>query len=336
VLFRSQAERSSNPIPTSVLMGAMLGSLARSVYAVGLLGNMLWTTALMNIVHLAPMSKAWKEGVCLVLTQLAWRIALLFAPWMSIQGDDDYAEQWGLVLSLMDEYDSEDVREGKPRRPLFVLANHTSFFDTVLGVAKLPVQVLWRCRTYMAGHLFSFPILSTIGKSVGHFPVYFASDEDGVFKVDAKKMEPVEKRVDSYLQGGGWLSFFPEGQVNKNPEKIMPFRFGGMKKAIEYDARIVQMVFRGNEQVWPRKCQVGGFPGKVRYSMRPIAPDGARAFVQMARAEGAKEEVDIPDHAILAKRGQQLMQEQYEALAEDKQGALSKLHGKLQKDNKKD
>lgn len=300
-------------------MGAFLGQLGRAVYGISLAINMLWTAALMNVVNFLPMPQAWVEGVNLVLVQLAWRIAHIFSPWVNCQADEDYAEQWSLVLSLMAESDAESAKEGKTPPPLFILANHSSFLDTVLGAAKLPIQAIWRCRTYMASHLYKLPVLCTICKSVGHFPVYFASGEDGVFKVDAQRMEAVELKVDGHLRKGGWLSFFPEGQMNPDPSKIMPLRYGGMKKALQYDARLVTMVFSGCPEVWPRKAQLGGFPGKVRYSIRTVAMDGAKAFVEMARAEGVKEEKDLQDHEILARRLQELMQAQYDGLKDDSQ-----------------
>jgi len=317
-------------------MGAFLGQFARTCYGVTLAINMLWTTALMNIVYLIPMGRKWHQGMCLVLTQLGWRIALLFAPWVKCQGDDDYVEQWSLVLSLMADYQADAAREGKPPRPLFILGNHASFFDTVLAVAKFPVQVVWRVRTYMSNHLFKLPVLSTICKSVGHFPVHFTSSESGKFKVDAEKMEAVEKSVDAHLKDGGWLCFFPEGQMNKEPDKILPFRFGGMKRALEFDAALVMLVFRGNTDVWPLKAQVGGFPGRVRYSLRTVAMDGAKAFVEMARSEGNPEEKDMPDHEILARRAQELMQAQYDALGDERQSGISSLQGRMKNSAKKD
>jgi len=309
----------------------MLNGLAQSIFACALLSNMLWTTGLMNLVYLCPFGSKWREGVCLMLTQLGWRLALYFAPWVRTIGDLDYVDQWSLIVSVMNEFDEEDRKAGRPTRPLFILGNHTSFFDTVLAVVKMPPSVLWRCRTYMDHHLFKLPILSTICKSVGHFPVYFKSDQDGVFKVDAQKMESVEARVDNHLKTGGWLCFFPEGQMNKDPDKVLPFRYGGMKRALEFDARIVMLVFRGNQTVWPKKAKIGGLPGKVRYSMRPIAPNGAKNFVEMARAEHVPEEENMADAAILARRGQELMQAQYDALAQDPKPALSDLADKVKK-----
>lgn len=296
-------------------MGAGLASLGRACYGFSLLMNMLWTSALIKLVVLFPLGVLTKQGVCLMIVQMGWRLAHFFSPWVSTVCDEDYQEQWSLIYNIMAEADAEAEKTGKPAKPLFILANHTSFLDTVLAVVKMPSQVLWRCRTYMDHHLFKLPLLSTICRAVGHFPVYFTSNETGKFKVDAERMEEVENNVGTFLDNGGWMSFFPEGQLNKTPDKLLPFRFGGMKKALDRDARIVTYVFRGNPTVWPVGAQVGGFPGKVRYSLRVVAPDGAKAFVDMARAEGCKEEKDMADHEILARRVHELMQAQYDTLA---------------------
>merc|ERR1711862_423933 len=102
--------------------------------------------------------------------------------------------------------------------------------------------------------------------------------------------------------------------MGKTPEKVLPFRFGGMKKALETDARLCSFVTYGNPVVWPKKAQVGGFPGRVMYSMQPVAPHGCKAFVADLRAKGVPDERDMSDVELLAKHGQALMQKQYDEL----------------------
>uniref|UniRef100_A0A7S2QIB2 Phospholipid/glycerol acyltransferase domain-containing protein n=1 Tax=Zooxanthella nutricula TaxID=1333877 RepID=A0A7S2QIB2_9DINO len=289
-----------------------------------LLFHMLWTTAITKIVSYLPLGLRTRQGIGLVMVQMAWRLALWFSPWISLEATEDFSEQWSLIHSFMAEAHAEAVEKGEPLKPLFVLGNHQSFCDIIFAVVTTPLQAIWRSRTYMDYHLFKLPVLSTICRSVGHFPVYFKTTEPGVFKVDAEKMAEVEKEVDVHLSEGGLLCFYPEGQTNKNPDTLLPFRYGGMKKALDFDARIVNLVFHGNQTVWPLKFQMGGYPCKVRYSIRPFAPQGAKAFVEMARAEGVKEEREMEDHVLLARRAHELMQVQYDALA----GMASKANGK--------
>lgn len=288
-------------------MGGIVGTLLHQAHAVTLAWNMIWAALCMNVVYLFPFSKMSKEGWCLMLVQCAWRTSLFFSPWVWCIDVSDSSREWGRVLDATSAAD----------KPVFILGNHTSFMDTLLSAAKLPSAVLWRCRTYMDYHLFKLPILSTICKSVGHFPVYFTSEKVGVFKVDNERMTLVEKTVDEHLGNGGWLCFFPEGQMNRTADEIMDFRFGGMKRALAADARLVFFVAHGNPRVWPRKATVGGFPGRIRYSVKTIAPEGAKAFVAQLREAGlSEEEQGLEDHALLARRLRQLMQEQYNELSD--------------------
>merc|ERR1712232_798148 len=143
--------------------------------------------------------------------------------------------------------------------------------------------VIKNVRTYMKNDLFNLPLLGTICRCLGHFPVYFASAEDGKFTLDVNKMESVEKDVDTHLSTGGWLSFFPEGQLNKSPDKLLTLRYGGFKRALEFDAKLTSFVAHGNPKIWPAKAAVGGFPGRVYYSTKVLAPNGTRALAAELR-----------------------------------------------------
>jgi len=197
-------------------------------------------------------------------------------------------------------------------RPTFILMNHTSFGDVMMSLAHVPWPVLWHIRTYMAGFVLKMPILSTFAYWGGHFPVYFLSDSDGVFKVDREKMEATEKLVDDHLNDEGAMAFFPEGQVNKNPQKILPLRRGGMKRALKFNARLVLYIFNGIPTVWPGRSKVGGMPGNVNYTVEYVAPDGACAFVNRLREERAKQgkvgDKEVDDVQLLCEHLQELMQ----------------------------
>lgn len=303
-------------------MGAMLGSICQASYAVVLLLNMLWAAGAMKLLSLMPMEKKTYQGICLTMIQLAWRVSSFFAPWMRCAEDEASAAEWECIQQKMAQVDQEVSKgEGKPR-PLMILGNHTSFFDTLLSAQSFPTAVLWRCRTYMDSGLFKLPILSTVCRSIGHFAVYFKSTEEGAFKVDKEKNDAEDKLVSEHLDTGGWLCFFPEGQVNKEPDTLLPFRFGGMKKALDSDSRLIMFVSVGNTKVWPKKAKIGGLPGRVRYGMRVLAPDGAKAFVAELRKQKDLDEEDkaMEDHVLLAKHAQIRMQAQYDKLKADLNG----------------
>lgn len=276
----------------------------------------------MKLLSFLPMEKKKYQGICLTMIQLAWRLATLAAPWMQCTEDEATAAQWEVIQQKMAQVDQEAAKGEGKQQPLMILGNHACFFDTLLSAQVFPTSVLWRCRTYMDNALFKLPILGTICRSIGHFPVYFKSTEDGVFKVDKEKNDAVDIQVNQHLDTGGWLCFFPEGQMNKDPDKLMAFRFGGMKKALDTDSRLIMFVSVGNTTVWPKKSKIGGLPGKVRYAVRVLAPDGAKAFVAELRKRTDLDEEDkaMEDHVLLAKHAQIRMQAQYDKLKADLNG----------------
>jgi len=279
---------------------------------------MILAAGYMKLVHLLPLRKDMLEGICLMIVQFVWRCSVVFCPW--IQVTQDSSDAWADIVSGLETTTETGERS---QRPLFILGNHTSFFDTIFSAVNFPQSVLWRCRTYMKDDLFKLPFLGTVCRSVGHFPVYFAGSEDGSFKVDAERMEPVEKQVNEHLSTGGWLCYFPEGAINKNPDKMLPLRYGSFKKALDFDAKLVSMVSVGNSEVWPRKAAVGGFPGSIKYSVKTVAPNGTRALAAELRKK-AEEEEDadkVPTDAVLVANAiQVLMQKQYDDLKASLQG----------------
>jgi len=221
-------------------------------------------------------------------------------------------EEWAKVLAIME---ASDARTN--HKPWMFLSNHTSFMDVLLFTTLTRTSVMWKCRTYMDNALFKTPILSSICRGCGHFPVYFKSTEEGKFTVDKEKNAEVDKLVDAHLKTGN-LCFYPEGQVNKDPDNIMAFRFGGMKKALDVDARLVLFVAVGNPRVWPKKAPVGGMPGHVNYGLKLIAPDGAKAYVAQLRGRDdlTTEDKEMADHELMAKFLRLAMQENYDCLKE--------------------
>jgi 1-acyl-sn-glycerol-3-phosphate acyltransferase len=83
-------------------------------------------------------------------------------------------------------------------------------------------------------------------------------------------MAVVEKEVEEHLSGGGILSLFPEGAVNKKPGILQTFRHGTFKKAIEKDAKIWHFVLSGHEDVWPHNVPIAGYPCYTGMKLIPV------------------------------------------------------------------
>jgi 1-acyl-sn-glycerol-3-phosphate acyltransferase len=288
--------------------------VCRVAFGCALVTNLLWATALANIVHLLPLSKRDRGGYSLSLASLAFWLTIKLCPWIRNFESGDAADTWKTVFA-----DAE-----KSGRPVFLVGNHLSFFDTPSVSGKLPWKAAFRMNTYMKQALMDIPILGSLSRCCEHFLVpYVNSDE---FKVHAEKMQAVDDLVDAHVAAGGWLCFFPEGQLNKNPSVIQEIRHGGMKRAIKFDAIVISFVCTGNEQVWPLKAAVGGFPARVHWSLKTLAPDGTKALMESLQKDAAS---DKPDYEVLAEYVQRFFQTQYNDLeAEAGQRGKTEQNGK--------
>jgi len=258
-----------------------------------------------KVVQVLPREKS--EKASLAMCKLAWLATILCSPWMKFIAEPTDEEEWQSV--------AKDEKLMANERPLLVMGNHQCFADAVFYAATTPFSVVTKCKTYMGAHLFKMPVLSSICKACGHFPVFFKSSEVGKFQTDVEKMKPVEEKVKTWLDQGGGLCFYPEGQTNPTPDQVNPFRFGGIKQALEYDAHIVFKVFVGNSEVWPRKSTLGGYPGVVRHGVRDVTPNGCKAFLaELRESDLSAEEKEMNDVQLLATRLHSLMQGMYDEL----------------------
>lgn len=271
-----------------------LHEIARLWFGMCMAMGMVGTAIICKIISYLLLSRRTKEGMCLLITQAAWRLTLLCSPWIKITPTPACAPQWQAFQRDMGK-DSCCTE----RQPAFVIGNHSSFLDTILTVAVMPASVAWHSRTYLSSHLFDIPMLSRICNSIGHFPVYFTNPRYGQFSVDRAKMEKVQADVDKHLSDGGVLAFFPEGQMNKTPDQLCDFRYGGFKKALDTNARIWSIVMYNNHVAWPVRCQMGGFPSDGMYDLRALAPGGCRELVARLRATLSKQETERMDDVML-------------------------------------
>eukprot|EP00796_Vickermania_ingenoplastis_P009130 gene9130-6417_t len=158
-------------------------------------------------------------------------------------------------------YSWEDM---KKEERLAILVNHTSFWDTLAYTCICPIPLLLRTRSLLKAGLIKLPIVGYAFGNTGHFPVYFKSDEEGNFHVDAEKQAPVTKRMEKFIERGGCLALFPEGAINKTPDTLLPFRFGTFATVHQYRLPVYYAVFVGNNTTWPAKAPIGGFPADIK------------------------------------------------------------------------
>ena len=75
-------------------------------------------------------------------------------PWISVE-----CQGLGLIKDL-----------GASGNPVLIIANHTSFLDTLVFAAHIDFQTIAGIKTLVAASLFKLPLLGHIMKSIGHIP----------------------------------------------------------------------------------------------------------------------------------------------------------------------
>ena len=282
-------------------MGAALGTLCSVYFAVALLMPMAVVLVPIQLLKLVPgLSRARRAGYSLMLLQAAWRFSLRVTPWVRFRPDARFAEN-------VRAFGEDVVARGEHQdgaRSVMILGNHTSFMDSMLIATEIPAGAAYYSRTYMSEKLFSLPLLGTICAACDQFSVDFGGKQG--FKVNKEKMEKTDALVDKHLEAGGLLSFFPEGEINKNPSEIMLVRYGGMKKALQFDAKMYVFVTNGCHVMWPRKAQISGRPGVANYTIRCVAPEGAQALADKLRKLPGN--TDKEDFELLSEHVREIMQ----------------------------
>jgi len=200
-----------------------------------------------SIVHLLPISHKKKIGTSAKIAHVFFKLWLMLTPWIRFN--------WSK------KFDWDKAFTGKGNT--FILLNHSSFLDGFLATALLPFNRIGTIRTMIKAQLLNIPVIGGICRKCGHFPVWFTSAADGVFKVDSEKQVHVEKETKEHLQTGGNIVFFPEGQVSKVAETLQLFRRGGFGLIKEHNAQVWGLVMKGCTDIWPKDAAMGGFPGTL-------------------------------------------------------------------------
>mmetsp|Transcript_14464 Transcript_14464/g.24527 ORF Transcript_14464/g.24527 Transcript_14464/m.24527 type:complete len:409 (+) Transcript_14464:473-1699(+) len=223
------------------------------------------------------------EGLALLSLQFWMRFAVRPCFW--VRSLNITPEAWQPFLEELKASD-EEVKNGKERRPLYLMSNHVSFLDALIIAMNLPWPVLWRCRCYMAAHLLEFPLFGTTCRLAGHFPVHFLKNEAGKFSVDKERMRAVEERVSAHFKSGGIVALFPEGNLNRgDPSVLQTFRHGTFKRALKEDASIWFFCMAGHADVWPPQQALALWPGRTGFGLFRVFEFGQGAVEAVAQAK---------------------------------------------------
>jgi 1-acyl-sn-glycerol-3-phosphate acyltransferase len=180
-----------------------------------------------------------------------------FGAWVGIVLLATVPPLWALVIALPGRVVDRVVRrwcrtvlalagcrlqvEGVERLPaagaVVFAANHASYLDTVALFAAIPRDFRFVGKRELRG----WPLGGAVIRRVGHLTVERADPSRSV--ADAE-------RVSAALRGGTSLVFFPEGTFLEGP-RLLPFRLGAFKSAVEAGCPVVPVAIRGTRAILP-------------------------------------------------------------------------------------
>ena len=188
---------------------------------------------------------------------LEWATRLGFGAWVGLALVATVPLLWMLVIALPRRVVDRVVRcwcravlrltgcrlrvEGMDRLPragaVVFAANHSSYLDAVALIAALPRDVRFVGKRELGG----WPLVGTIIRRVGHLTVE---------RADPSRSVDDAERVSAALRGGASLVFFPEGTFLAGP-RLLPFRLGAFKAAVEAGCPVVPVAIRGTRAILP-------------------------------------------------------------------------------------
>lgn len=250
-------------------------SLCKINFTASVLGSVVataCTTFFVDLFRKVGLVSHEKTGdLCAYLAASFFRLAFILNPQIRV---------------IFDE--SEVKRSSLPPRTC-LLCNHTSFLDALMVVSFSPAPFITTARTLMKAGLQKLPLLGPCFDRVGHFPVYFKSDESGVFSVDKDRQAAVSEKVVKHVKRGGSLTICPEGQMNKNPAELLPFRNGSFQTILDNNMEVFYYAFWGIGNVWPLGAPLpSGGPDDIYVHVGRIGPalEGEDCAALSARCQG--------------------------------------------------
>ncbi len=163
--------------------------------------------------------------------------------------------------------------------PVVLAANHASYIDSIVLSAGLPGDF----RFVAKRELVTTPLVARVIRKVGHLPVE---------RTDLSRSVADAERVTAVLRRGASLLFFPEGTFLCQA-KLLPFKLGAFKAAVEARCPVIPIAIRGTREILPAYEWLLR-PGPITISIgSPIRPEdsGWKEMVRLrdaARAEIAR------------------------------------------------
>ena len=145
--------------------------------------------------------------------------------------------------------------------PVVFVANHASYIDSPLIMGALPGAVRFAVKARLA----SYPILGLAIRKGGHIPIA---------KRDQSERVEDAATIRGPLDAGASLFVFPEGTFEAAP-RLLPFRLGAFRAAVDAGCPVVPVAIRGTRRIWSAGVWLVR-PGRVTVTFgAPLHPSGS-------------------------------------------------------------
>lgn len=165
----------------------------------------------------------------------------------------------GFILSRtvwrVEHHGLENIPARENGAGLIVAANHQTYLDPVW--ISLPIK---RDLRFMAwNEAFGWFLVGNLIRRLGAFPVRL---ERG------KNVEAFRKALE-ILRNGAGLVIFPEGERAFADGRLLEFKPGAMRLALEAKVSVLPVTIRGGSKIWARGAKLPK-PGKIEIFYHPV------------------------------------------------------------------
>jgi 1-acyl-sn-glycerol-3-phosphate acyltransferase len=152
--------------------------------------------------------------------------------------------------------------------PVILVANHASYIDSVVLLASIPVDFRFVAKSRLA----RYPLIGTVIRKAGHATIE---------KTTLTQQLAGAGNLVALLGDGRPLLVFPEGTFLRAP-RLLPFRLGAFKAAVETGYPVVPVALRGTRNVLPADTWLFR-RGPVSVTIGPLLVPAAQGWQEMVR-----------------------------------------------------
>ena len=179
---------------------------------------------------------AYVISILLITLPVFW-LYLLLGP--AGRRGDRAAKQWSrLVLTLCGiRMRVTGLEQMKDIRAGILVANHASYIDPVVLMAAIPPDFRFVAKRRLA----DYPLIGTVIRKAGHVTIE---------KADVSQRLAGAEDIAGLLGQDALLMIFPEGTFFR-PARLLPFRLGAFRGAVDTGRPIVPVAIRGTRHILP-------------------------------------------------------------------------------------